>query len=134
VRWNRVEDDYCCVVGFVTCFYISFVYCNLAIDCIVDLIKLFYYQDFCSLLFLLSLSAISNVVAGKTVLQWTHMLLDEPIILEIILMILSIVIFVITIMQGEGERGLAMRTKCLEGTSRGDRKTMTGPEITITTI
>jgi hypothetical protein len=106
----------------------------LAIDCIVDLIKLFYYQDFCSLLFLLSLSAISNVVAGKTVLQWTYMLLDEPIILEIILMILSIVIFVITIKQGEGERGLAMRTKWLEGTSRGDRRIMTGPEIMISII
>jgi hypothetical protein len=62
------------------------------------------------------------------------MLLDEPIILEIILMILSIVIFVITIMQGEGERGLAMRTKWPEGTSRGDRKIMTEPEIMISTI
>jgi hypothetical protein len=62
------------------------------------------------------------------------MLLDEPIILEIILMILSIVIFVVTIMQAEGERGLAMRTKCLEGTSRGDRKIMTGPEIMISII
>ena len=38
-----------CEVGFITCFYLKFVYYrNFAFDCIVELIKLLYYRDFCS--------------------------------------------------------------------------------------
>jgi hypothetical protein len=62
------------------------------------------------------------------------MLLDELIILGIIPTIRSIVIFVITTKPGEEERGLAMRTKGLEGTPKGDRRIMTGPEIMISII
>jgi hypothetical protein len=79
-----------CEVGFITCFYLKFVYRNFAIDCIVELIKLFHYRNLCSLLFLPSLLAYSNVVAGKKALQWTFMLLEELITRIIIRRILSI--------------------------------------------
>jgi len=71
------------------------------------------------------------VVVGKKVLQWKFMLQEELIMLEISLMIRLIVIFVCTTMQEEEERGLAMWKIELEGTPRGDRKTMTGPESMI---
>jgi len=71
VRWNSVEVNYGCEVGFVTILYwfiFGFLYRNSAIVCMVHLIKLFYYRDFGSSLFLLSsLLATSNVAAGKTV-------------------------------------------------------------------
>ncbi len=47
--WGGIELTFVgCEVGFITCFYLKFAYRNFAIDCIVELIKLLYYRDFCS--------------------------------------------------------------------------------------
>ena len=113
-------------------FYLKFVYRNFAIVCIVYLIKLLYYQVSYSSLFLLSLLATSNVVAGKKALQWTFMLLGELIIQMDILKIQLIVILLRTIGQRDvEEQDLAMAIGLLERFLKDATKKMTKRETLI---